>query len=557
MSAESLSDRRLPSFFTLGFGVYVLAGGGVTLVGWFAGILRLTDWGGDGIAMFVNTAVMATAGGAALLLQRLEKPWAPVLTRVFGLVVALIGAATLFEHLSDMDLGIDRFLVREPWGTRAAMAPGRPGPPAAVSFTVLGIALMLLTGDRKARHIVPALGVVISAVASLSLIGYLFGSDPLYAVSRFTGIAMQTATMILSLALGVIASVPERQPMRALLESSGAGDLARWALPFILGLPILLGWLRLHGQRAGYFDLSMGSSLLVIALIALLCALLWWCVAIVSGREDILRLKEESLLREIAERKRAEEALRLSAERANEASRAKDDFLAALSHELRTPLTPALLTAAALEDDPALPADLREQLAVIRRNIELEARLIDDLLDLTRVSRGKLLIRPVVTDLHELINHVQEIVGQDIRDKRIVMRIELDACEHHVHADPARFQQVLWNLLKNAIKFTPAGGDITIRTSNPATGRVAVRVEDTGIGIAPSQIDRIFLAFNQGELTGRHQFGGLGLGLSISKAIMDAHGGSLVAESAGPGKGAIFIFEIDTASALSGVPTGS
>jgi CheY-like chemotaxis protein len=164
------------------------------------------------------------------------------------------------------------------------------------------------------------------------------------------------------------------------------------------------------------------------------------------------------------------------------------------------------------------------------------------------------LVHPVVTNVHELIKHAQETIRQDLRDKGIAMRIELDARESHVCADPARLQQVLWNLLKNAVKFTPAGGNITVRTFNPASGRVAVRVEDTGIGIAHTELGHIFLAFNQGDLDGRHQFGGLGLGLSISKAIIDAHGGELLAESAGPGKGAVFTLEIDTTSPPTVVP---
>ncbi|MDB6004908.1 MAG: multi-sensor hybrid histidine kinase [Prosthecobacter sp.] len=849
MISESQSERRFPFYLSLGFGLYALLGGGITLVGWFANIPSLTDWDGDGIAMFANTAALACAGGLALLLHTCGGKRASAWVSVLGLSIAFMGAATLFEHLAGMDLGIDRLLVRDPWSTRAAMAPGRPGPPSAVTFTLLGVGLVLLTGGRRARRIVPALGTITCAIASLSLMGYIFGADPLYAVARFTAISMQSTTIILALAAGLIASVPERQPMRALCENSAAGALARRAFPFIVGLPVFLGWLWRCGQRSGLFDLSMGAALLVLILITLLCVLLWWCVAIVAERETTLRLREDSLMREITERrrteqtlarrvqeqtalyeftdrlhhaaslneihqaaiecivtalhcqraavlladatgcmrfvswrglsepyrqaveghspwraddpnaqpiciedvetadlpadlrpvvqaegirslafiplyvsgrligkfmsyydaphvfapeevafamaiarqlasgveqkeaedalrsneamlrsitdhsadlifikdrdsrvlfinptglrmgglareriigrtdleifpddpeqaaafmaadqrvmtsllpetieekvrspegasfvllttktprldaegkvigivgisrditerKRAEGELRLAAERAQEASRAKDDFLAALSHELRTPLNPALMTAAALESDPTLSHDVREQLAMIRRNIQLEARLIDDLLDLTRVSHGKLLIHPVVTNVHQLIKHAQETISQDVHDKRIVIRLRFDATEAHVHADPARLQQVLWNLLKNAVKFTPAGGCITVSTSNPTSGRVAVHVEDTGIGIATTELQSIFLAFNQGDLVGRHQFGGLGLGLSISKAIVDAHGGELLAQSAGPGKGAAFIMEIDTAPAPAVVMPG-
>jgi signal transduction histidine kinase/ActR/RegA family two-component response regulator len=254
-----------------------------------------------------------------------------------------------------------------------------------------------------------------------------------------------------------------------------------------------------------------------------------------------------------AERGRTAEALRQSEQEARRAqreaeaaSRAKDDFLAALSHELRTPLAPVLMSAAALEHDTSLPADARQQLAMMRRNIELEARLIDDLLDLTRVSRGKLQIQPTVADTHLLLEHTEEIVRSDMLAKNVELVFLLQAPEHHVRADPARLQQVFWNLIKNALKFTGAGGRVTIRTHNPRPGRLAVVVTDTGIGIAPESFPDIFRPFEQGGIDGRHRFGGLGLGLSISKAIIDLHGGELRAASEGIGKGAVFTVELDT-----------
>lgn len=546
MNSEPPSPQKTPAVIPAVLGAYALLGGTITLFGWLADVRRLTDWEGNGIAMFVNTALMMMACGAALVLQSSAAKWAVVSSRVLGIIAVLTGSATLFEHVSGIDLGIDQWFIRAPWGIRAAMAPGRPGPPAALSFTLLGLALVLLTSGVKARRAVPALGIFVTGLASLSLIGYLFGADPLYAVARFTGIAMQSATMILALALGITASVGERHPMRILLEDSTAGALTRRALPSVVGIPIFLGWLRLRGQHAGLFDVSMGTALLVIVLIALLSGLLWWCAAIVSAREKTLRSKEALLIQEIAERRRTERELCLAADRAQEASRAKDDFLAALSHELRTPLSPALISAAALEGDPSLPDTMREQLTMIRRNIQLEARLIDDLLDLTRITRGKMLVHPVPTDLHDLVHHAQKTLNDEIRHKRIELQVDLQAPECHVNADPARVLQVLWNLLKNAVKFTPDEGRITVSTFNPAPGRVAVRVKDTGIGIPESELKNIFLAFNQGSLGGRHRFGGLGLGLSISQAIIEAHGGSIVAESGAPGKGATFTLFIDT-----------
>jgi len=240
------------------------------------------------------------------------------------------------------------------------------------------------------------------------------------------------------------------------------------------------------------------------------------------------------------------EALRQSAEEAQAANRAKDDFLAALSHELRTPLTPVLMAAAALETDLSLADDVREQLGMMRRNIELEARLIDDLLDITRISRGKLTIAPVAVDIHQLLRHTAEIVHSEGMDKQVRLHFVLDASHHHALADPTRLQQVFWNLIKNALKFTSAGGSVTVRTQNEPPGHIAISVADTGIGISPAALPHIFQAFEQGDVAGQHRYGGLGLGLAISHAIVEAHSGAIRADSAGLGCGATFTVTLET-----------
>jgi len=245
-------------------------------------------------------------------------------------------------------------------------------------------------------------------------------------------------------------------------------------------------------------------------------------------------------IEDITERKHAEEALSVAMVEIERASRAKDDFLAALSHELRTPLTPVLMTATALASDPSLPAGAREQLDMMRRNIELEARLIDDLLDLTRTIHGKLTIERISADIHELLLHTDEIIRSEGLGKRLSVVLKLDAAHHHALGDPARLQQVFWNLLRNAVKFTPDGGTITVSTRNDAAGKIIISVADDGIGIRAEVLSQIFNAFEQADTTGEHRYGGLGLGLAISSAIITAHGGEIKAESQGLGHGADF-----------------
>ncbi len=253
--------------------------------------------------------------------------------------------------------------------------------------------------------------------------------------------------------------------------------------------------------------------------------------------------------RDMTEERTAVGNLREAKDQAEAASRAKDDFLAALSHELRTPLTPVLLMAAALEGDTALPPDLRDQLGMMRRNVELEARLIDDLLDLTRISKGKLQIQPAIADLHQLLQQTGEIISSDVADKQVRLHFAFEAARHHAMGDPARLQQVFWNIIKNALKFTPAGGSVTISTRNDEVGKIIVSVTDTGIGIRSEALSQIFEAFEQGEITFQQRFGGLGLGLAISRAIVELHGGEIRAESEGVGRGATFSVTLETVDA--------
>jgi signal transduction histidine kinase/response regulator RpfG family c-di-GMP phosphodiesterase len=225
---------------------------------------------------------------------------------------------------------------------------------------------------------------------------------------------------------------------------------------------------------------------------------------------------------------------------AREANRAKDQFLATLSHELRTPLTPALAALAEVISDKRVPADMQDDLRMIQRNVQLEARLIDDLLDLTRVTKGKIDLHFDRVDAHALLGETMHICHTDIVAKSLNVITELQAERSHVKADVTRLQQALWNLLKNAVKFTPLGGTIRITSSSTPDGMLQISITDTGIGIEPEVLPRIFNAFEQGDPWITRQFGGLGLGLAITKAMVEAHHGTVNAASAGKDKGATF-----------------
>lgn len=289
------------------------------------------------------------------------------------------------------------------------------------------------------------------------------------------------------------------------------------------------------------------------------------------GRDEIGQLTDafNEMLAHIGKSNSAlaarEEELRL-------ANKEKDNFLAILSHELRTPLTPVLASISMLQEDGTLPQNLRKDIEMIRRNIELEARLIDDLLDLNRIAHGKLDLNRQVVDVRALLEHAMKnycLVAA--AKKNIKVSSEITASETHVFVDSSRLTQVFWNVLQNACKFTPADGAITVRVYNerrqiassparaasdeqPPLIEVLVQIIDTGMGISADTLPRIFNAFEQGARARDPGFGGLGLGLSISRAIMELHGGTITAASQGKDKGTTFTVRLHTVKPVSTEP---
>ncbi len=240
------------------------------------------------------------------------------------------------------------------------------------------------------------------------------------------------------------------------------------------------------------------------------------------------------------ERARLLVAERHARQEAESASAAKDRFLASLSHELRTPLAPMQMAVFALERERRLSASGREMIRMIGRNLEAEVQLIDELLDVSRIVHGKLEFKRAPMDVHECIHRAVEVCHADIQAKKLQLTVDLGAACHATVGDTARLRQAFWNVLKNAAKFTPAGGTITVRTSNPGPDEIAVEIADSGIGIDAEALPKIFSAFEQGSAQVTQRYGGLGLGLAISQAVVQAHAGRLGAASTGKDRGATF-----------------
>ena len=274
----------------------------------------------------------------------------------------------------------------------------------------------------------------------------------------------------------------------------------------------------------------------------------------VSTHLALARVRRESeiALRESEEKYRnsfeREKAARYDVEKA---MRMKDNFLATLSHELRTPLNPVLLIASDAVTNTDIPEFVRKDFEVILKNVEVEVRLIDDLLDLSRITHGKLHLNLRTVDAHTVLQEALQTVQSQILTKGIQTTVDLRTEHHIISADSVRLQQIFWNVLRNAVKFTPEQGRISIETFPADKGtRFGVTISDSGIGMTAEELSNLFSAFSQGEHIKNRaaNYGGMGLGLAISKKLVEIHSGSIRAVSDGRGRGSSFTIEFPLAT---------
>ena len=489
-----------------------IAAGLVSFAGWVLDLPPLADWDGDQIAIQPNTALTIITAGIGLVLLALDFRWPAAL---IGTVVFLVGGATLFQHVSGVNLGIDTLILFErDWGQTSTTARGRMGLPAATSLTLIGMALCLAPGSARVRRLMPVLGLLVTAITLLSLIGYAFGASALFTMPRFTAIALQTSMMLCMLGVGVVAALPEHEPMRVLVEDSAAGKLARQSLPFIIVMPLLLALLALQGQELGYYDPRMGTAVLVLLLITLLVVGLW---------------------RGVREARKAEVAMR-------EADVRKDEFLATLAHELRNPLAPLSNGLELLKRDTS-PAAFERAREMMERQLGHMVRLIDDLLDVSRISSGKLELRLQDEDGAAIVRHAVEAMRPMYERNRHTLAVNLPPGPIPVRADAVRLAQLFTNLLSNAIKFTPPGGHIRIDVEARGTDFM-FGIADDGVGIPPDKLEHIFEMFAQVDGSLERTQAGLGIGLTLARRIAELHGGRIEVSSRGPGTGSTFLVRL-------------
>lgn len=269
-------------------------------------------------------------------------------------------------------------------------------------------------------------------------------------------------------------------------------------------------------------------------------------------RRQAAAINEALVVSGIRQHELAERAESLNL-RLQAALKEREYFIGVLSHELRTPLAPLLLAASMLRQDERLDADTRGIMDMVHRNVHLEARLIDDLLDMTRMERGKLKLDRRPVDLRRVVEQAVEVCRADLEAGELTMEVDIGAEPQIVEADASRLQQVFSNLLRNAVKFTPAGGRVRVR-SRCEGDTCTVEVSDSGSGIDPDFLPRAFSAFEQGDKTHARK-AGLGLGLAISKTIVDLHEGVITAQSEGKDRGATFVVSLPAMDGVRSVPS--
>jgi two-component system sensor histidine kinase/response regulator len=637
----------------------------MVVLGWMLDVRILKGFVPGLLSMKINTAVGLMLAGASLLglAPRQRARRRTTLASACALAVCVLGALVLLEHTTGMDLGIDQALVRDAREDGNPGPPGRMAPTTALNFMLVGVGLLGLATTRRAFRVAGQAAVVLAAFSSLAgMTAYLL--DVSLALPGFSHMALHTAVAFFALSVAILCARPDGALMEVLVSDDAGGVATRRLLPIVIVVPVLVGWLRLEGERAGLYNTATGTLLFIGTIVASLSFLVWrigrslsmadrerrraeqemrasetrwrqladampqivwsagpngwidygnrrwfeytgtgpaldlarnwprivhpddlegslvrWMEAVETGvpYEAELRFRRASdgeyrwhLARALPVRD-ADGAIRqwyatctdiqdqkTATETAERANRAKGEFLANMSHEIRTPMNGIIGLTELLLATP-LTRVQNDYLSMVRESAERLMAVINGILDFSKIESGGLELDTRVFDLREVVADAVGTVGvaADAKGLELSYRIAPDL-PAAVSGDDGRFRQMLLNLMSNAVKFTARGHVLLdLQKEWEQAGELALHgvVTDTGIGISPERREAIFQPFVQADGSSTRQFGGTGLGLTISAQLAAAMGGMIWVESE-LGRGSAFHFRVRLALAGAPAPVG-
>jgi signal transduction histidine kinase len=499
-------------------------------------LLALLDWAGyvDALLrsgtrlspMVPNAAVSVLVLSAALALL-VGRPgrvagWA---ARSLALLAAVVGLLSLIQYLFPFEVGIDLLILPAAVIGEGLPTPGRIEPAAALAILLLGVSLTVYDlRSRRVHHVAEIMLFLVTVIVLETLFGRAFGMNVLYGLGHFPAMPVDKALVLLALAVGTILLRADRGWFRVLAAPGAAGVTLRMMIPFAVAVPFLLGWLAYLGVTTDRFTAATGLTLLVSVMCLLLLLAVGWTT------QELYRIDQEreSLLQ--SEREARDEA--------EQASRAKSDFLGVMSHELRTPLNGVISYAELLEVGTKGPLN-EDQLRYVQRIRTAGSRLcsmIDELLLFARARRGVIETTVRCVDAVELALEALAMVRHEADSSKIELCRQFPPGPVEIHTDPDKVVQVLVNFLGNALKFTQAGR-VGLRLRHDHRD-VVYEVWDTGPGVAGEHRERIFQEFTQLETATKGRKGA-GLGLAISASFAEMVGGKVELDS-WVGRGSVF-----------------